>query len=68
MSVTCRDAEDLVALEAIKSMFGTVHSGRRLVGPAAAAEEASTVKLRVRAWLLLSTFVSNPPRIACPTA
>ena len=50
----CRDREPLVSLEAIRCIFGS-----RSRTPSSPSEEARAVKLRIRAWLLLSSIVST---------
>lgn len=54
-----RDVENLVALEAIRCMFGATSQKKPPPGPASSAADARNVKLRIRAWLFLSTNVSH---------
>ena len=52
----CRDAENLVALEAIKAMFGTLPSEAGPLGGAAPPEDfARAARTRQRAWAFVSS-------------
>lgn len=59
LSIAFRDVEDMVSLEAIRLLFGANSSQKAVAGPAGNAAETRNVKLRVRAWLCLSQFVSH---------
>ena len=53
---TCRDREDLVVVEAIKALFGSLPSGSGPLFSAASLPEDNRkdVRLKARAWKLVS--------------
>ena len=59
--LTCRDKEDLVVMEAIKSMFGCLPSAAGpLFSAAPGSEDLKDAKMRARAWALVSSEAKRP--------